>query len=80
MENLEWGKQIINLYKEIEKGLFIILNKRTFKDEIVSNKLVFNFDEFNNEIEAKIFKLKNETDGELLNNQQNYIKYWIRES
>jgi len=70
---LECGKQIINLYKEIENGLFVILNKETFKD-IVENNIVFNFDELNNEMEVKLFKLKNEINEELLIRKQNYSK------
>ena len=73
-EDLESGKQIINLYKNIYENNFIILNEEIFKDIIIKNKWVFNFDEFNNNLELKMHNLNKDINKEFLIHKENYTQ------
>ena len=60
LEDLDCGEKIQKLYKAIKEDSFIVLNKDNFKDIIIYNNWVFNFDEFLNELEVKFYNLNQE--------------------
>ena len=74
LENLESGKEINLLYNPINNEDFIILQEENFKEIIINNKWVFNFDEFVNEIEICLFNLKNEINEKLSIKREEYSK------
>ena len=74
LENLKSKKEIETLYNPIYDNNFIILNEEKFKEIIINNQWVFNFDEFNNEIEVKLYNLNKEINDELSIHKENYIQ------
>ena len=72
LENILCGEQIEYLYKQINEEKFIKLNEEVFKQIVINNNWLFNFDEFTNELEVKLYYLKKEINDEY----QNRISYY----
>ena len=72
LENILCGEQIDYLYQQIKEMTFIKLNKEVFKQTIINNNWLFNFDEFTNELEVKLYYLEKEINDEYQNLKKNY--------
>ena len=72
LENDLCGDLINNLYKVIDGGKFIELNKDIFKEIIINNNWIFNFDEFTNELEVKLYSLEKEIEEEFQIHKKQY--------
>ena len=74
LENLESEKEIIKIINTINDKTFFSLNEEKFKEIIINNEWVFNFDEFINEIEVNLFNLKNEINEKFSKRKKNYTQ------